>query len=71
MRNGGRRRRVVKLGMKTITSVMVAFALSIFASNGFAMIRSPYPQKATAPDTIIINGDDRHNSVRSTVRVSK
>jgi hypothetical protein len=58
--------------MKTIKSLAIAvIALSILASNAFALIRSPYPRKPTAPDTIIIITDDRHDSVRSTVRPSK
>jgi hypothetical protein len=46
-------------------------AMSVLASNAFALIKSPYPRKPTAPDTIIITTDDRHDSVRSTVRASK
>jgi hypothetical protein len=58
--------------MKTIKSLAIAvIALSILASNAFALIRSPYPRKPTAPDTIIIITDDRHDSVRSTLRASK
>jgi hypothetical protein len=58
--------------MKTIKSLAIAvIALSILASNAFALIKSPYPRKPTAPDTIIVITDDRHDSVRSTVRTSK
>jgi len=58
--------------MKTSKSLAIAaIALSILASNAFALIRSPYPRKPTAPDTIIVSTDDRHDSVRSTVRASK
>jgi hypothetical protein len=58
--------------MKTTkSSVIAVIALSILASNAFALIRSPYPRKPTAPDTIIVITDDRHDSVRSTVRGSK
>jgi len=45
--------------------------MSVLASNAFALIKSPYPPKPTAPDTIIVITDDRHDSVRSTVRASK
>jgi len=58
--------------MKTIKSSVIALiALSILASNAFALIRSPYPRKPTAPDTIIVIPDDRYDSVRSTLRASK
>jgi len=58
--------------MKTTKSLAIALiALSILVSNALAVIRSPYPRKPTAPDTIIIITDDRHDSVRSTVRASK
>jgi hypothetical protein len=58
--------------MKTIKSSAIAFiALSILASNAFALIRSPYPRKPTAPDTIIIIADHEHDSVGTTLRVSK
>jgi len=58
--------------MKTIKSLAIGLiALSILASNAFAVIRSPYPRKPTAPDTIIVITDDRHDLVRSTIRASK
>jgi len=58
--------------MKTIKSLAIGLiALSTLGSNAFAVIRSPYPRKPTAPDTIIVITDDRHDSVRSTVRASK
>jgi hypothetical protein len=58
--------------MKTTKSSVIALiALSILGSNAFALIRSPYPRKPTAPDTIIVITGDRHDSVRSTVRPSK
>jgi len=58
--------------MKTTKSLAIAvIAMSVLASNAFALIRSPYPPKPTPPDTIIVITDDRHDSVRSTVRVSK
>jgi hypothetical protein len=58
--------------MKTSKCLAIAvIALSILASNAFALIKSPYPPKPTAPDTIIVITDDRHDSVRSTIRASK
>jgi len=58
--------------MKTIKSSAIALiALSVLASNAFAVVRSPYPRKPTAPDTITIITDDRHDSVRSTLPASK
>ena len=58
--------------MKTTKSLAIAvIAMSVLASNAFALFRSPYPLKSTASDTIIVTTDDRHDSVRSTVRASK
>jgi hypothetical protein len=47
--------------------------LSIFASNAFAVLRSPYPSKPSPPDRIItiIIGQDRHDLVQATHRESK
>jgi len=57
--------------MKTITSLMIAFGLSIFASSVFAVMRPPYPQKTTAPYTIIITDERNHDAIRSTARRAK
>jgi len=58
--------------MKTTKSLAIAvIAMSVLASNAFALFRSPYPTKPTAPDTIIAIADDEHDSVRSIVRASK
>jgi len=58
--------------MKTTKSLAIAaIAMSVLASNAFALFRSPYPLKSSAPDTIIVTSDDRHDSVRATVRASK
>jgi hypothetical protein len=58
--------------MKTIRfSAIVLVALSVLASNAFAVIRSPYPRKSTAPDTIIVITDERYDSVRSTLSASR
>ena len=58
--------------MKTTKSLAIAvIAMSVLASNAFALFRSPYPLKPTVPDTIVVTTDDRHNSVRTTVRASK
>jgi hypothetical protein len=58
--------------MKTIKSSLIALiTLSIFDANAFAVIRSPYPRKTTAPDTVVAITDDRQDSVRPTIRTSK
>ena len=58
--------------MKATKSLAIAvIAMSVLASNAFALFRSPYPLKATAQDTINVTTDDRHDSVRTTVRASK
>ena len=58
--------------MKATKSLVIAvIAISVLESNAFALFRSPYPLKSTAPDTIIVTTDDRHDSVRATVRASK
>jgi hypothetical protein len=57
--------------MKTNQSFAIAMiALSIFASNAFAVLRSPYPSKPSPPDRIvtIIIGQDKHDLVRTTHR---
>ncbi|HEX4697242.1 MAG TPA: hypothetical protein VH254_06180 [Candidatus Udaeobacter sp.] len=53
--------------MKTIKPVAIALALWFLfvAANAFAMFRSPYPPKASAPDQIVIIGSaDGEKSVR-------
>jgi hypothetical protein len=55
--------------MKKTKSLVIA--MSILASNAFALITSPYPRKSTAPDTNVVITGDRHDSVRSTVQASK
>jgi hypothetical protein len=58
--------------MKATKSLAIAvIAVSVLASNAFALFRSPYPLKSTAPDRIIVITDDRHDSVRSTMQTSK
>ena len=60
--------------MKTNKSLAIAMiAMSIFASNAFAVLRSPYPSKPSPPDRIItiIIGQDRHDWVGTTHRKSK
>jgi len=58
--------------MKATKSLAIAvIAMSVLASNAFALFRSPYPLKSTAPDTIIVTTDDRHDSVSATVQTSK
>jgi hypothetical protein len=50
---------------------IVAIAMSVLASNAFALLRPLYPAKPTAPDTIIVITNDRHDWVRSTLRAPK
>jgi hypothetical protein len=52
---------------------MAAIFVSILASNAFAVLRSPYPSKPYPPDRIItiINGEERHDWVRPTLRGSR
>jgi hypothetical protein len=58
--------------MKATESLASAVvAISVLASNAFALIKSPYPRRTSAPDTIIVTTDDGHDLARSTVRVSK
>jgi len=58
--------------MKTTKSLAIAvIGMSVLASNAFALIKSPYPLRTSPPDSIIIITDDRHDSVRSTMRTSK
>jgi hypothetical protein len=44
--------------------LIALITLSIFDANAFAVIRSPYPRKTTAPDTVVVITDDRQDSVR-------
>jgi len=58
--------------MKTNSSIVIAaILLSIFASNAFAVLRPPYPSKPSAPDRIIIIGEERRDWIRMTDRASK
>jgi len=53
--------------MKTNNSLAVAaILLSIFASNAFALIKSPYPRRPSPPDDIVVISDDRRDWVRPT-----
>ena len=38
--------------------------LSIFASNAFGVLRSPYPGKPFPPDHIIVIGEEEHDRVQ-------
>jgi hypothetical protein len=45
--------------MKTNNSLAIAvILLSICASNAFGVLRSPYPRPPSAPDNIIVIGDE-------------
>jgi hypothetical protein len=58
--------------MKATKSLAIAgIAMPVLVSNALTLFPSPYPRKATGPDTIIVTTDDRHDSVRSTVQTSK
>jgi len=58
--------------MKTNYSLAIAVIfLSIFASNAFGVLRSPYPGKAYPPDRIIVIGEELHDWIRTTLRGSK
>ena len=51
--------------MKTNNSLVVALILwfLFFASNVFAVLRSPYPRKTDSPDRIIVIVDDGVNHI--------
>jgi hypothetical protein len=58
--------------MKTNSSLVIAIiALSMFASNAFALLKSPYPRRASPPDDSIIIADNRHEWVQTTLRTSR
>ena len=58
--------------MKTKSSIAIAVIfLSIFASNAFAVLRSPYPIKPYPPDRIIIIGEERYDWAQTPFRKSK
>ncbi len=45
--------------MKTNKSlVIVVIAFSMFVSNAFALVKSPYPRQASPPDNNIVIVDD-------------
>jgi hypothetical protein len=55
--------------MKTNKPLMITvIAFSIFASNAFALIKSPYPRQASPPDNNIVIVDDRYGWVQTTLR---
>jgi hypothetical protein len=45
--------------MKTISPIIIALVLWLlfWATNAFAMLKSPYPQKAQAPDQITLTSN--------------
>jgi len=58
--------------MKTNNSLVIAvIAFSIFASNAFALLKSPYPRRASPPDDTIVIADNRHEWVQTTLRTSR
>jgi hypothetical protein len=54
---------------KILLTGVIAF--SIFASNAFALIKSPYPRQASRPDNSIVIADDRQEWVQTTLRASR
>jgi hypothetical protein len=54
---------------KILLTGVIAF--SIFASNAFALIKSPYPRQAFRPDNSIVIADDRQEWVQTTLRASR
>jgi hypothetical protein len=55
--------------MKTNYLLAIAMIfLSIFASNAFGVLRSPYPGKPYPPDHIIVIGEEEQDRVRTTLR---
>jgi hypothetical protein len=55
--------------MKTNYPLAIAMIfLSIFASNAFGVLRSPYPGKPYPPDPIIGIGEEEQDRVRTTLR---
>jgi hypothetical protein len=58
--------------MKTNKSLMIAvIAFSIFGSNVFALIKSPYPRRASPPDNAVVIADDGHTWVQTTLRAAR
>jgi hypothetical protein len=58
--------------MKTNNSLVIAvIAFSIFVSNAFALLKSPYPRRASPPDDSIVIADNRHEWVQATLRTSR
>jgi hypothetical protein len=58
--------------MKTNNSLVLAvIVFSIFASNAFALLKSPYPRRASPPDDSIVIADNRHEWVQTTLRTSR
>jgi hypothetical protein len=58
--------------MKTDTSLVIAIiAFSMFASNAFALFKSPYPRRASRPDDSIVIADNQHEWIKTTLRTSR
>jgi hypothetical protein len=58
--------------MKTNTSLVIAIIVfSMFASNAFALFKSPYPRRASPPDDSIVIADNQHEWVQTTLRTSR
>jgi hypothetical protein len=51
--------------MKTNKSLVIAvIAFSIFASNAFALVKAPYPRRASPPDNSIVIADDTYGGFK-------
>jgi len=58
--------------MKTNHSLLIAaIAFLIFASNAFALIKAPYPRRASPPDNSIVIAGDGHEWVQTTLPASR
>jgi len=58
--------------MKTNKSlVMAVIAFSIFGSNAFALIKSPYPRRASPPDNDVVIADDGYTWVQTALRAAR
>jgi hypothetical protein len=51
---------------KFLVTGVIAF--SIFASNAFALIKSPYPRRVSPPDNNMVIVDDTNGGFQTTVR---
>jgi hypothetical protein len=56
-------------GMKANKFLVIAvIVFSMFGSTAFALVKSPYPRRASPPDNNIVIVDDRYERVQTTLR---